>query len=95
MAVRPGSREAQRFADVAQLAEIAGTRGAVVQMPFNRNQLGDRQLTVVEGLKTPPHCCAGQERHTSLNWARSASRARASLDFTVPTAIPSEKPISS
>ena len=36
-----------------------------------------------------------RERHASLNCARSASRARASRDFTVPTAMPSEKPISS
>ena len=92
---RRGSDETQRVADVLQLAKIAGTRRAIVQMRFNRNQLANSQLAIVEGLETPPHCRAGQERHASLNWARSASRARASLDFTVPTAIPSENPISS
>ena len=55
----------------------------------------DRQLVVVERGEPPPHRRTGQSGHTSLNCARSPSRARARRDFTVPTAMPSEKPISS
>ena len=88
-------REPQRVADVLELAQVARARRAIVQVGLDRDELADRQLAIVKGLETPPHRRAGQERHTSLNCARSASRARASRDLTVPTAMPSEKPISS
>ena len=85
----------QETADVLELGELAGTRRAVLDVTLERDHLADRQLAIVEGCQTPPHRRAGQQPHTSLNSARRASRALARRDFTVPTAIPSENPISS
>jgi hypothetical protein len=81
--------------DFLHLIQIAAARRAIVEVRLYRDEVADGQLAIVERLETPPDCRAGQERHASLSWARSASRARARRDFTVPTAMPSEKPISS
>src|SRR5262249_28693717 len=75
--------------------ELIEARPARVQMALDRNTLLDRQLVVMKRGEPLPHRRTGQSGHTSLNSARSPSRARASRDFTVPTAIPREKPISS
>ena len=87
--------EAQRVADGLQHARFGQARRALVEVILDRDLLADFQLVVVERRQTTPHYAAGEPRHTSLNSARKASRARASRDLTVPTAIPSENPISS
>ena len=89
---RQPQRRRPRSEARADRGRTAGSRAGALRSAISSR---DRQLAVVERRETPPHCRAGQERHTSLSCARSASRARASRDFTVPTAMPSENPISS
>ena len=88
--------QAQRRRDrVVAVAAPSVQPSQRVQVSLNRDPLLDRQLVVVKLGEAPPHRRTGQSGHTSLNCARSPSRARARRDFTVPTAMPSENPISS
>ena len=68
---------------------------ALVHVRLDRDTLLHREFVVMKRGEALPHRQTGQSGHTSLSCARSPSRARARRDFTVPTAIPSEKPISS
>ena len=88
-------RQPQRVPDRLNRAELARAGRTFTDVMFDCDRLGDRKLAIVKRLETTLDCGAGQKRHASLSSARSASRARASRDFTVPTATPSENPISS
>src|ERR671915_316367 len=93
---RAGPRgEPQRIADRLERAEFARAGRTLTNVMFDSDRLVDYELTIVKRLETTLDGGASQERHASLSSARSASRARARRDFTVPTAIPSENPISS
>src|SRR5215210_7911572 len=83
------------IADRLQIAQFPGAGGAGRDVSFDRDRLPDWKLAVVERLHPATDRRARQQSHASLNCARSASRARASRDLTVPTATFKVKPISS
>ena len=83
---------------VVQLPGFCCARRAFPQVRLDGDLIADRQLAVVERGQLAPHlptCSRHHDLSASLSWARSASRARVSRDFTVPTATPSENAISS
>ena len=92
---RGSGRRAQRVADRPRALAALRARRAFLDVRFDRDQLADGQLAIVEGRKPTPDRRTGQEGHTCLSCARRLSRARARRDLTVPTAMPSENPISS
>ena len=77
------------------LRQFAGAGRAILEVAFEGDHLAHGQFAIVKGCEPPTYRRAGQQPHTSLNSARRASRALASRDLTVPTAMPSENPISS
>ena len=85
----------QETADVLELGQFAGAGRAILEVAFEGDHLAHGQFAIVKGCQPPTYRRAGQQPHTSLNSARRASRALASRDLTVPTAMPSENPISS
>ena len=71
---------------------------ALSEVRLERDLISDFQFSVVVRRQLPTDGATGARPHdlpASLNCARSASRARVSLDFTVPTATPRENAISS
>ena len=79
-------------------ASSSAQRAAAAQVAVNGHLVVHRQLAVVKGRQSTPGGDARQRLHTDLSsrsFARNASRARVSRDFTVPIAIPSENAISS
>ena len=89
---------AQRRPHLVELRGDQRAGDAIVQVALNGDALLERQLVVVELLEPVLHVLAADGVHhgrVSRSWTRSACRARVSRDFTVPTATPSEKAISS
>jgi len=83
---------------VPSLLERGRARIAPIHVGLDGNLIGDRQLSVVERLKSTLCRCTGEGCHivlASCNSARRAWRARVRRDLTVPTARPSENAISS
>jgi hypothetical protein len=93
-----GRERLQHAADRLEIGEQLGAAVAPLEVGTDGDLLGDAELAVVERLQAAPRRRAGERLHALLasrsSW-RSAWRARVSRDFTVPTATPSEKAISS
>ena len=95
-----GASEPRRI-DVAnqlQVLDTRRTRPAPAQMRLDGDLLVDRQLAIDEGVEVLARVLAsdvGNHVRSPSSSARSVCRARVSRDFTVPTATPSEKAISS
>jgi PAS domain S-box-containing protein len=73
-------------------------RSVSAEVRLDGDLFADRQFAIMERGQPSPHVPASSRHHdlsASLNWDRSASRARVSRDFTVPTATPRENAISS
>ena len=94
----PRGEGVQRGADHPQIVECGGAVIAPFEVRVHGNLIGNGELAVVKRLEPPARRRAGERLHAVLasrSSRRSACRARVSRDFTVPTATPSEKAISS
>ncbi len=90
--------EANRVADQLQVFDTRRTRPAPAQVRLDGHLFVDRQLTIDKGVEVLARVLAsdvGDHVRRPSSSARSVCRARVSRDFTVPTATPSEKAISS
>src|SRR4029453_15352267 len=96
---RRGRRtNAKRGADELKVFDAIGARPAPPHMALHQDLLVHGQLVVKEPLEPLAGVLAanvGSHACSPSSSARSACRARVSRDFTVPTATPSEKAISS
>ena len=82
-------------AELVKILDLRGARAAVLQVQPHRESIDERKLAVVEGRQLASNAPTGGFPHASLNSARKVSRARANRERTVPSATPSESPISS
>jgi hypothetical protein len=88
----------QRLPHHPQLVQHRRALIAPLEMRADGDLVRDRELAIVEGLQAATRRSARERLHallSSRSSSRSACRARVSLDFTVPTATPSENAISS
>ena len=85
-------------ANQLKVLDAIGARPAPAHVALDEHLLVDRQLVVEERLEPLARVFAadvGSHAWRPSSSARSACRARVSRDFTVPTATPREKAISS